>query len=569
MRLRRLAYGFSTAILSVSSLFVLVSPAVHAAGLTCTWTGLAGDNLFSTTNNWSGCEGAGLDAPQTGDLLVFPGANVPTYTAPATASPEIVLDYDLSVAGLSFTGTVPSSSTYPSYKIGGTHVLTLTGDISNTSTGYVTLNTNVTLGANVVATETSGIDFGVSGSTGKTLALGSNNLTVANYTNVTSTVSGSGTLTLTNGGNIMGDNTGFTGTFKTTADMSYLSFSGPNSLKGSVDLAAKGSITVGAVYGATTTFANAFTFNGAGFTGQSQGGTSYAVPTISVSMSGSITAGASSVEFTNATFTADATFQAYARLKDTFKFSGSGLGTHAMTALDGSQGTLTFGGSNITAKPSIDSSASDSQPTWPVIVGDNNITVINGERSDVTVNAGGILKGSGKIGILTVDGGTVAPGNSPGVLSTGNVIYTSGTLDEEIGGTGAGEFDQLNVTGTVDLGSATTLNVSHWNNYRPKQNDSFMIIKNDAADAVTGTFSGLAEGAKLTVDGVEYTITYKGGDGNDVVLTATSVPTSAKAPNTGFAMLNNNPLLTLVLTLIAVAGISLAARKQLTSKTRE
>jgi hypothetical protein len=240
-----------------------------------------------------------------------------------------------------------------------------------------------------------------------------------------------------------------------------------------------------------------------------------------------------------------------------------------MTALDGSQGTLTFGGSNITAKPSIDSSASDSQPTWPVIVGDNNITVINGERSDVTVNAGGILKGSGKIGILTVDGGTVAPGNSPGVLSTGNVIYTSGTLDEEIGGTGAGEFDQLNVTGTVDLGSATTLNVSHWNNYRPKQNDSFMIIKNDAADAVTGTFSGLAEGAKLTVDGVEYTITYKGGDGNDVVLTATSVPTSAKAPNTGFAMLNNNPLLTLVLTLIAVAGISLAARKQLTSKTRE
>lgn len=47
---------------------------------------------------------------------------------------------------------------------------------------------------------------------------------------------------------------------------------------------------------------------------------------------------------------------------------------------------------------------------------------------------------------------------------------------------------------------------------------SFLIINNDGADAVTGTFNGLAEGASLAFNGNFVTISYSGGDGNDVVI---------------------------------------------------
>jgi hypothetical protein len=36
---------------------------------------------------------------------------------------------------------------------------------------------------------------------------------------------------------------------------------------------------------------------------------------------------------------------------------------------------------------------------------------------------------------------------------------------------------------------------------------------------VVGTFAGLPEGARLTVQGQNFQISYRGGDGNDVVLT--------------------------------------------------
>ena len=49
----------------------------------------------------------------------------------------------------------------------------------------------------------------------------------------------------------------------------------------------------------------------------------------------------------------------------------------------------------------------------------------------------------------------------------------------------------------------------------------FTIINNDGADAVSGTFNGLAEGGTITFNTVTLYITYTGGDGNDVVLQLT------------------------------------------------
>ncbi|MDY3554378.1 Calx-beta domain-containing protein [Gemmata sp. JC717] len=46
-----------------------------------------------------------------------------------------------------------------------------------------------------------------------------------------------------------------------------------------------------------------------------------------------------------------------------------------------------------------------------------------------------------------------------------------------------------------------------------------ILIANDGADAVVGTFAGLPEGASFTAGGVTFTISYVGGTGNDVVVT--------------------------------------------------
>jgi len=177
----------------------------------------------------------------------------------------------------------------------------------------------------------------------------------------------------------------------------------------------------------------------------------------------------------------------------------------------------------------------------------------------ITVATGGTLSGTGSVGDVTVQsGGTVAPGLSPGCLSTGNIAYTSGsTYTVEIdGATVCTEYDQTQVTGTVDLGNAT-LTIVKSGSYTPADATEFVIVDNDGADAVTGTFNGLAEGATTTVDGVEYTVSYVGGDGNDVVLSATAVA----APNTGFGSVSSDYLLVLITTLMISAVLIFTGRR--------
>jgi hypothetical protein len=275
----------------------------------------------------------------------------------------------------------------------------------------------------------------------------------------------------------------------------------------------------------------------------------------------------------NVTFSGDVTLNSDLKVGSAgvLTFNGStATGAHTISILDGQAGSLVLAfGTNGTStangthnSATLVSTYSANSPGTSIFVSYNEVATVSGTYGDTTVN-GGTLKGSGTVGVLTLNSGTVAPGNSPGVLNTGNLTFTGGSLEEEVGGTAAGQYDQLNVTGTVDLGSATTLNVSQWNNFVPANGDMFTIVKNDGSDAVTGTFQGLAEGATVTsTNGVSYTISYKGGDGNDVVLTAVAT-TNAAAPDTGFEHLANNPLATLIGTFAIVAIISLIARKQL------
>src|SRR5262249_57210098 len=83
------------------------------------------------------------------------------------------------------------------------------------------------------------------------------------------------------------------------------------------------------------------------------------------------------------------------------------------------------------------------------------------------------------------------------------------------------DYDQLKVNGTVTLGGQ--LNVSLINGFLPVAGNTFTIIQNDSTDPVVGTFAGLPEGATFVVGGIRFGITYHGGTGNDVVLSAAYV----------------------------------------------
>lgn len=201
--------------------------------------------------------------------------------------------------------------------------------------------------------------------------------------------------------------------------------------------------------------------------------------------------------------------------------------------------------------------------TSPVLLSD--LAIINSNQSTInfTVNNSGILKGTGTVGVLSVlAGGRVAPGLSPGCLSAGNTTI-AGSFDVEIGGTTAcTEYDQLQVTGTVNL-SGGTLNVSRWNGFNPTAGQTYTIITNDLADS-TGTFAGLAQGATVTVDGFTFTISYTGGDGNDVVLTSTggsaTTPTPG-TPNTGIKLIMSNPLATLLVSTLSAGTLLFIAKR--------
>jgi len=150
------------------------------------------------------------------------------------------------------------------------------------------------------------------------------------------------------------------------------------------------------------------------------------------------------------------------------------------------------------------------------------ILLVNGSQpgSDVIVNSPGTLGGIGTVGAI-FSSGSVAPGASAGQLDSGSATLQSGsTFDVELDGYTPVDYDQLDVNGTTALGNAN-LAVS-WG-FVPAVGDKFTILDNDGADAVVGTFNGLAEGASLAAGNVTLKISYAGGTGNDVVLAATEV----------------------------------------------
>lgn len=140
----------------------------------------------------------------------------------------------------------------------------------------------------------------------------------------------------------------------------------------------------------------------------------------------------------------------------------------------------------------------------------------------VYVQSGAVLQGTGSIAaaVEILSGGRLEPGLSPGLLQTGDLQLSPGSeLQVEIHGlTPGSEFDQVSVTGTVTLGG--TLHVDLLAGLQPAAGTEFCLIANDGTDAVVGSFQGLSEGSVLDLAGQQFVLSYQGGDGNDVVLSA-------------------------------------------------
>jgi len=147
------------------------------------------------------------------------------------------------------------------------------------------------------------------------------------------------------------------------------------------------------------------------------------------------------------------------------------------------------------------------------------------------VEPGATLGGNGTISgmVFLQSQSIVSPGDPLGILSMGNFLPSTSTiLRLAINGTVAGtQYSQLQIIpamyGGSDLGGILELDLG----FTPTTGDSFTIVNvTNPKEIVSGNFQGLPEGALFTVDNTEFQITYKGGDGNDVVVTAVPEPTT-------------------------------------------
>ena len=168
---------------------------------------------------------------------------------------------------------------------------------------------------------------------------------------------------------------------------------------------------------------------------------------------------------------------------------------------------------------------------------------VNGSLTGaVTVQNAGSLGGSGIIDglVLAKLGGAIAPGTGPGTLTAAQVTLESDAfLMIELAKATPGaqplptDYDILSVVGSVTLGNSALILTP---GAGIEQNDIFTILPNDGVDPITGTFSGLPNGALFTAAGQAFRISYfddastpavfELAGGNDIALLAVPEPGS-------------------------------------------
>jgi hypothetical protein len=163
----------------------------------------------------------------------------------------------------------------------------------------------------------------------------------------------------------------------------------------------------------------------------------------------------------------------------------------------------------------------------------NGTLQINGAltaASLVAVNGTGLLTGVGNVGAMVGINGRFRPGRDDGLgtFSTDGVVFSAGLTFDVVLRPHSGT--RLDVDGTVNLGNAALA----LQKIDGVQIDTpIVLIDNDGADAINGTFAGLPEGSIVTAGDQQFRLSYVGGTGNDVVVAPTELTYFLSEGSTG------------------------------------
>lgn len=502
-------------LLAVSSVLLNASPAFAQYN----WSGLGGDNSWTTGGNW-----VGGTAPNQDFQAVFTGATRLTPVNNLPAGRNVRISFAAGATG--------------AFTLSGNAIL-VGGAITNDSTAATqTIALDLVLGQTRVIQSAAGGTVHISGAisgTGHSVALGG-------YSQYSGTV-------ILSGANTYSGKTSIRGGTVSVSSFNSVSNGSANSSLGAPITVDNATINLGA----QATSAR-LQYTGAGevtdrIINLNGGDTSNPI----LDQSG--TAGLLK-------FTSDFTATAARHQTLTLQGSTAGTGEIAGAIVDPSStyqtsltkagtGTWTLSGQNtytgvttVSAGTLLLSSGAtiDSE----VIKVDGGNLIVNGtlRHGAVTVANGATLGGSGTItGALHVaNGGRLTPGNSPGVLHTGNLSLATGSIfSAEITGpnTNPGvDYDQLNVTGSVSLDGDLALSL---NNGLVTVGSLYFLIVNDGMDAISGAFANINGGStdpdtEFELGGQRWRISYQANynngvnatftGGNDVALLAIPEPSA-------------------------------------------
>lgn len=184
-------------------------------------------------------------------------------------------------------------------------------------------------------------------------------------------------------------------------------------------------------------------------------------------------------------------------------------------------------------------------PNSPEIMVDFNavLRVVDLQNGTLELASGQKLRGIGKISgkTTTSAGASISPGNSDTgkLILLDNLSMASGSnLDIRIGGSVSSTYDQIAITGSAEINNAT-LNLAGTGSYTPSVGDEIILLENDSTDAVAGNFisgtgsdrplgTALGEGEIVSENflnsGFSASISYTGGDGNDISIKILPAP---------------------------------------------
>lgn len=535
----RLLLNFVALIAVLIVITITTTNSAHAANFT--WTGGGSGANFSTAGNWQG--GVAPTGAAT-DALIFDN-DLADFSA-KTPNNDLV--------GADFASITFASGTDVDTPIIDGNAFSVSATITGTSEGNI--NNNVTASDNLTLTTGASGSIRLLGN----LSMGSNNLVISGSGETFSNgvISGSGTVLVseTARAQFNGVNT-FSGvmTISSGAALGTVSSTGLGTTAGKTIVQSGG--TLCAYNSDGLTIAEPIDVAGSGTSGEaaalcagsiiSGAGGGGVTPTIT--LSGAINLTANSI-----VSGADPA---------TFALSNVTLNGFTLTRPAGDGGTVTVNGSSLASTVS-EITISDSQPSTLLSVTLNQIVTLTGVRGFTQVY--GTLKGTGTTGDLTVAStGVVYPGTSPGCLTSENVTTESNSgYVFEIGGTTAcSQYDQQIVNGTLTVGEGSIFNFSFINGFKPAAGDTFVLFNNDGTDPVSGIFGLAPEGTTGTVEGVNFILSYVGGDGNDVTITV--LPGS---PAAGISSRKPNAFLVVGVIVGTVVGSFLLVRRKFQASRR-